>query len=192
LTPKPEGDKAPVPKKSAGPPAAEAIIVTPSELPDHPEAFLVLSQESSSIEWGYPFPPAEEIAKFSQIDPDLPAEILHRCLSAWEAEGKHRRRWEWAALVLDFWPVAVGQILAFVLAFFLFQGSIALIREGHSIAGLAGIIAQIAALAAVFYWGRRDRKPDEPPRPEPSSKESSAAPGKTSPRKPRSKTTQQQ
>ncbi len=125
-------------------------------------ALLVFSEESSeSLEWGYAFPPAEELKRFSEIDPELPKKLLDQCLAAWDAESRHRRRWEWTVLIFDFWPVAAGQILAFLLALFVFKECAGLIREGHSVVGLAGILTQVAALVAVFFWGRKGRQQEK-------------------------------
>ncbi len=56
-----------------------------------------------------------------------------------------------------------GQWFAAVLATLFFGGSVYLVASGHGLAGMAVVIAEIAALAGVFYLGRKGQGQEESP-----------------------------
>ncbi|MCP4661845.1 MAG: DUF2335 domain-containing protein [bacterium] len=118
-----------------------------------------------------PIPSPEALANYNEIVPGLAQTIVEN----WLDESHHRRSEQSSARMQNYRIQSRGQIFAFILTLLFFGGSMTLIYQGHGASGISLIIAQIAALAGVFIFGKmkspktdtaRDRAKDQKDRSE--------------------------
>jgi len=134
----------------------------PLDAADTAQTTLSHSIELFSAEsYSGPLPSATELMRYEQALPGL----AERIVRAWEVEREHVRRLEAQDLNITEQDLAAesrlaarGQLLAAILAALFFSGSLFLVMTGHKTAGLAIIIAEIAALCGAFIYGRRSDK----------------------------------
>ena len=98
-----------------------------------------------------PLPPAGELQRYDEVLPGLAEKIV----AAWLEESDHRRAID-RTDQQSFYKLAFrGQWMAAVLAAGIFSGSVHLVLNGHDLAGLAMVLAEIAALSWAFIAGRK-------------------------------------
>lgn len=101
-----------------------------------------------------PLPPPQLLEHYERVLPGL----ADRIVAMAEAQSRHRqgleRRVTWARSRGE----TLGQILAFVLAMTIVGGSVWLISIGRSIEGVIALVGEIAALSAIFIYGRRSQQ----------------------------------
>jgi uncharacterized membrane protein len=84
--------------------------------------------------------------------------LAERIIRSWESETQHRRSLEQQDASLASKLLLRGQMLAASLATLFFGGSVYLMATGRGLEGMSVVVAEIVALAAVFFVGRgRDR-----------------------------------
>jgi len=127
-----------------------------------PERSLLVSAHHS---YQGPLPPAQELAKYEETLPGLAQTIVDMAqkeqafrhqTSQYEQETERKCYRQLAT------KTYLGQIGAFVITTTALGGSFWLINNGHSAAGIAGIVAALATLAAVFIAGKRSAPNEEP------------------------------
>lgn len=120
--------------------------------PEEKNAVRVLQQFYSG-----PLPPAEELAKYNEIDPD--AHIADRILKAFEKnvdaeiDQKNRR------LNFQGRDALLGTLFSFMTVIFVFSVGSVLIYFDKPIAGMASLITALATIIKLFiYPGKTDEK----------------------------------
>lgn len=98
-----------------------------------------------------PLPPPEILEKYNNIEPGFANRIMRMA----ESQSQHRQAME--RLIIESRTRYEGraQILATIIALLLGGGCVWLISIGKSVEGVAAIIAELAAIAAVFIYGRK-------------------------------------
>lgn len=100
-----------------------------------------------------PLPDPETLARYDEIVPGM-AQGLY---DSFEKQGDHRRRiesWRISSDIVQSW---LGTITAATIAILTIWWSVGLIRDGHGILGLAGIITALGSLAGVFVYARHQQ-----------------------------------
>ena len=122
-----------------------------------------------------PIPPPEIVAGYERVLPGS----AERILAMAERQSGHRIRQEERVITSSIQREKTGQWMAFVLSLVVILGGIGLAWTGRSVTGLTMVIADLAALAGVFMYGRRAQEqerreklealePKLPPAPTPS------------------------
>ncbi len=104
-----------------------------------------------------PLPSAAELQRYDQVVPGL----AERIVRSWEKETEHRRSLERSWHEAEYRLASRGQSLAAGLSVLILGGSMFLVAQGHGVAGMAVVIAEIAALCGVFIYGRRSQTTGE-------------------------------
>lgn len=103
-----------------------------------------------------PLPPPEALARYNDIEPGMADRIVRMA----EHQAEHRQRMESAVITGNIRAEARGQHYGLAISLIVVLGSLWLISTGHGVLGLAGIVATLASLAAVFVWGRLRKEKD--------------------------------
>jgi uncharacterized membrane protein len=107
-----------------------------------------------------PIPSADELANYAHVQPDLPERIMRqyeRRTEMAEAQARHRMAMESKVVDNNIKMERRGWGSGTGLGLFVMAGSMWLVHEGHSVAGLAGVIASLATLVGIYVWGRHDQ-----------------------------------
>lgn len=97
-----------------------------------------------------PLPDPETLARYDEIVPGM-AQGMYEDV---RQQGRHRRRvesWRIGSDIVQSW---MGTITAAAIAILTIWWSVGLIRDGHGLLGLAGIITALGSLAGVFVYAR--------------------------------------
>jgi len=115
-----------------------------------------ISVESHQFYQG-PLPPPQALAEYEKILPGLAQTIVDTAQKeqafrhkTTHCEQETERKFYRQAAIKTY----LGQIGAFVIAMTTLVGCIGLIKDGHSVAGIAGIVTALVALSAVFIVGK--------------------------------------
>ncbi|MGH9422273.1 MAG: DUF2335 domain-containing protein [Thermoanaerobaculia bacterium] len=122
--------------KSAGSPVADKAVV---------RAF--------SASFSGPLPPPQTLAQYNQAFPGAAERIVRMA----ESQSAHRRSLESARVHADIDNEKRGQVLAFIIALVVFLGSLAIVWQGKSVAGITVMLAELATLAGLFIYGKESK-----------------------------------
>lgn len=100
-----------------------------------------------------PLPDPATLARYNEIVPGM-AQGLYEDV---RQQGRHRRRIESWRIGSDIGQSWLGTILAGAIAILTIWWSVGLIRDGHGLFGLAGIITALGSLAGIFVYARRQQ-----------------------------------
>lgn len=118
------------------------------------EISTTLAAFSATATWTGPLPPADQVEAYERVLPGS----FNRLLSMAERQQDHRIDLEKTVASGSIARARHGMYLGFALAVIVLAIGAAAIFTGHQTAGLAGIIAPAAVLAAVFAVGRIDQR----------------------------------
>ncbi len=104
-----------------------------------------------------PLPPPQSLAEYEKILPGLAQTIVDTAQK--EQDSRHQTTHYEQETERKFFRHAaiktyLGQIGAFVIVMTTLVGCIGLIKDGHSVVGIAGIVTALVALSAVFIVGK--------------------------------------
>lgn len=124
-----------------------------------------------------PIPPPEFLRGYE----DVLRGAADRILAMAERQAAHRQGLENRRLDAANLTERTGQFLAFLIAMLAIGDGIYLVSIGKDGGGLTAIIAALASLVGIFFWGQRSKPPTSSSRPpEPRSEPASAPPSETS------------
>lgn len=98
-----------------------------------------------------PLPPPELLERYEQLIPGAAARLLAMA----EQQAAHRQAIERVVITTRAKREGRGQWIAAGLALVVLLGAMGLIAIGKNLEGLVAVLAEIAALAGVFVYGRR-------------------------------------
>ncbi len=98
-----------------------------------------------------PLPKPEILQKYNEVLPGLADRILVMA----EPQAQHRQGLERKMIATRARNESLGQIFAFIISLVFGAGAFWLIYTGKSGEGLGLLVTEIAALAAVFIYGRK-------------------------------------
>ena len=112
-----------------------------------------------------PLPSPEELARYGEVDPELPGVIV----SQWTSETKFRREMarkefdlnrelQVGLLAAHQRNSMLGLVLGFVLVIVATIGGIWLVSNGQDVTGLAVFFGGLATLVGTYVWGHRARE----------------------------------
>ncbi len=105
-------------------------------------------------EFSGPVPPPDYLEQYDRVLPGLSERIVVLA----ESQSRHRQALEKEVTLTRLRNEARGQTFAFVLAALVLAGSIWLISLGRSTEGLVTILGELAALTAIFIYGRASQR----------------------------------
>jgi uncharacterized membrane protein len=112
----------------------------------------LLSKIGVSVErFSGPLPPPEVLEKYNNIEPGFANRILRMA----ESQAQHRQHLEKTVVEGRTRAEGRAQILGTILALAIGAGAIFLVYTGHSVEGVVALVAELAALAGVFIYGRK-------------------------------------
>jgi uncharacterized membrane protein len=115
----------------------------------------LLARLAVSIErFSGPLPPPEILEKYNAIEPGFANRIMHMA----ESQSEHRQAMERMVISSRTKSEERAQILGTILALVIGSGSIGVVALGQPIAGVATLVAELAALAGIFIYGRRKQE----------------------------------
>ena len=120
---------------------------------------LRIEQLSAKITSG-PIPSADELLRYQSVQADFPERIVRqfeRRTAMAEAQSMHRMGMETRVVKNNIAMERLGWASATTLGIVVLVGSIWLIHDGKSVAGLVGIVTSLASLLGLFVWSRRDQ-----------------------------------
>ena len=98
--------------------------------------------------------------RYQQVQSDLPERIMQQYekrTAMAEAQAQHRMGLENRVVRNNTWMERLGWFSATLLGLVGVIGSFVLVYLGHSLEGLAGVVASLAALVGLYVWARRDQ-----------------------------------
>lgn len=120
---------------------------------------LRIEQLSARITFG-PIPSANELLRYSEVQPDLPERIMRqfeRRTEMADAQSEHRMKQESRVIGNNILMERLGWGSATVFGITALAGSLWLIHEGKSLVGFSGVVVSLAALLGLFLFSRRDQ-----------------------------------
>lgn len=100
-----------------------------------------------------PLPPTELLARYDDVIPGG----AERILAMAEHQSAHRESLEAQVVAGNISSQKAGSAYAFVLSLVAIAGGVWLIHEGKSVFGLTTILSDLAVLAGVFVYSRRQQ-----------------------------------
>jgi len=111
-------------------------------------------QTSLISQFSGPLPPPEELAKYDRILPGSADRIIRMA----EQQSTHRQDLESVVIGANASNQKWGLICAFIVAMSAIWGGVWISLKGMSGAGLTAIITALAALVAVFVYGKSQQR----------------------------------
>jgi uncharacterized membrane protein len=129
--------------------------------PPPPTALQVIQQQAV---WQGPIPSPDDLRGYEEVQAGLAERIVvmaEKQVSMAERQEVHRHAMEHRMVFGMSRRATLGLWLAFVLAVFVFAGSMWLIDKGHDLAGGVLAAGDLAGLLGTFVYGRWDQRRQE-------------------------------
>ncbi len=115
------------------------------------EKFVITAQSFSG-----PLPTPDVLRRYEEVIPGS----AERIISMAERQGSHRQDLESTVVSSNITNERLGMIFGFVICLVAICGGIYAVAHGKSAEGIAAIIAPLAALVAVFVYGKSRQRRD--------------------------------
>lgn len=118
-----------------------------------------MEQLSTRVTFG-PIPSADEFLRYQQVQADFPERIMRqyeRRMEMAEVQSSHRMKLESHVVRSNTIMERLGWASATSFGWLVLGGSLWLLHEGKSLAGIAGIVTALATLLGLYVWSRRDQ-----------------------------------
>ena len=101
-----------------------------------------------------PLPSPEVLEKYNAIEPGSANRIIRMA----ESQAQHRQSLERTIIESRTRSEERAQILGTILALAIGGGAMGLVAMGHPVGGVVTLVAEVAALASIFVYGRRKQQ----------------------------------
>ena len=129
----------------------------PGQTPPQPKTSEILTQFTiAAQQLSGPIPPPEMLRKYDELLPGS----ADRIISMAERQSAHRQKLESDVIGSNIFSERLGMILGFIICLIAISGGIYIVIQGKSAEGIAAIIVPLAALVAVFIYGKSEQKKD--------------------------------
>ncbi len=133
-------------------------LPAPQQNPPQPrspvEEFLDRTSKSFAVRAEYqagPLPSPDVLARYNEVLPGL----AERLVQMVESQSRHRQELEKAVVNGNIQSEAPGQRYGLIVGLVIGLGALAVVALGHEPAGVSVIIAELAAFAGAFIYGKR-------------------------------------
>jgi uncharacterized membrane protein len=96
-----------------------------------------------------PLPPAEEMEKYKNVDPEIPKTIIKQ----WEKQTDHRQDLEKSVINNDILISRMGLLFAFLIGISGIVGGVVIALSGHEVAGSIFSGVSLVSLVSTFIYG---------------------------------------
>ena len=101
-----------------------------------------------------PLPPPEMLAGYEEVLPGSPERILRMA----EKQEEHRHSIEKTVIAGNVRAQQLAVIFAFLIGLSGIGGGTAIALYGHALGGFSAVLATLASLVSVFFYGRREQR----------------------------------
>ena len=153
-----------MPKKKktrpASQPHSQSLVAQPPKSVQARQLRTLRAVQMSARFTSGPIPDAEEMARYQQVQPDLPERIMRqfeRRSDMAEKQSHHRISMEDRVVANNIVMERRGWLSATGLGGLVLVGSIWLIANGKSLEGFAGVILALTTLLGLYVFARKDQ-----------------------------------